>query len=58
MRRSLPAGGDALLFSKAPERAETDLPADSGFATSRAQSMKSCATGVSVRFFSVMMPSG
>jgi hypothetical protein len=26
-------------------RAETDLPADSGYATSRAQSMKSCVTG-------------
>ena len=29
-----------------------------GFATSRAQSMKSCATGVSVRFFNVMALSG
>ena len=27
-----------------------------GFATSRAQSMKSCATGVRVRFFNVMIP--
>ena len=30
----------------------------SGFATSRALSMKSCATGLSVRFFSVTMPFG
>jgi hypothetical protein len=31
-----------------------DLPVASGFATSRAHSMKSCATGVDVRFFNVM----
>ena len=30
----------------------------SGFATSRAFSMKSCATGLSVRFFRVMIPTG
>ena len=30
----------------------------SGFATSRAQSMKSCATGLSVRFFRVTIPFG
>jgi DNA invertase Pin-like site-specific DNA recombinase len=30
----------------------------SGFATSRAQSMKSCTTGVSVRFFNNMIPTG
>jgi hypothetical protein len=29
-----------------------------GFATSRAQSMKSCAAGVNVRFFKVIMPTG
>jgi hypothetical protein len=29
-----------------------------GFANSRAQSMKSCAAGVSVRFFNVTMPTG
>jgi hypothetical protein len=30
----------------------------SGLATSRAQSMKSCATGVDMRFFNVKMPIG
>ena len=30
----------------------------SGFATSRAQSMKSCATGLGVRFFSMIIPIG
>ena len=29
-----------------------------GFATSRASSMKSCATGLSLRVFRVMMPTG
>ena len=29
-----------------------------GFATSRAQSMKSCATAVRVRFFNVTIPTG
>jgi hypothetical protein len=33
-----------------------DLRVDTGFATSRAQSMKSCATGASVRFFNVTIP--
>jgi hypothetical protein len=39
-------------------RAETDLPLAIGLATSCAQSMKSCATGVSVRFFNVTIPTG
>jgi hypothetical protein len=30
----------------------------SGFASSRAQLMKSCAIGLSVRFFKVMIPTG
>jgi hypothetical protein len=33
-------------------------PAASGFAISRMQAMNSCAAGLSVRFFSVTMPTG
>src|SRR5215204_2735406 len=35
-----------------------DFRLTSGLATSRAQSMKSCATGLSVRFFRVTIPFG
>ena len=38
--------------------AERYLAFAKGFATARACSMKSCATGLNVRFFNVMIPTG
>src|SRR5262249_47942311 len=57
---SRPAGGAAAMGQGAgagPAAFQIEavyLRRSSGFATSRAQSMKSCATGLRVRFFKVM----
>src|SRR5262245_35470337 len=46
----------AKIHAPCRRRAGTDLPVAIDFAIARAQSTKSCATGVRVRFFNVTIP--